>query len=333
MAQKYLGRWEFQLGFYSYLFIGIAVCSLVVTYIVVDTICSGALTDGHGLRILGLFPIGVFECPNTNHHESAIGKNDEIYAESSRRTFTYDKRGYYHSFIDKNKPCIVFLHGNGNPACCWLNGFLSLFPSHNIVAFEYFGYGRRGNEKTSHRLLAEQRFDIADMWKHMHNKYGKAYFANNNDVHLMGVSLGGGFAWSSVDILSPPPSKLVLINTFADLSLLVKDKLSIVNAAFLFPLLQTFLLPRTITGYSLESGQKGTLLPAAAKSAATGTKWRGKVIVVYTVDDFLFPPSHAALFKTHFQDVVKCSRYVEYRCEDGGHNDGPVYHRGWLKYL
>ena len=103
--------------------------------------------------------------------------------------YTYDeKNGYYYKIKDPFLPTVVFLHGNIQPACCFI-GFLEgfgLHQTHNLIIFEYRGYGRRYPETTcSCSELDIARDDIAKQWAHIATNRVKG------PMIIMGLSLGG----------------------------------------------------------------------------------------------------------------------------------------------
>ena len=227
----------------------------------------------------------------------------------SLKGFTLDETlGYYYYVHDPKKPSIVFLHGNGADAS--QEGFAVLAyafkkKGYNVATFEYDGYGcLRSRATPTYEKLPRYRQQIQEQWKSFASKV-------QGDIYISGVSLGGGFAWSSCDILSPAPKKLVLINTFADLSIFVNN---FIEGSILFNLF----VPKELLDYKIDNHHKS---------------WNnGTVIVVYTADDELFDDRHAAIFKDHFSKFEKIT-YKECKINQGGHNGGPWLDPTWLEAL
>ena len=145
---------------------------------------------------------------------------------------------------------------------------------------EYPGSGQRGDENASIYELDSVREEIASAWTAINTKY------KCSGMIAVGLSLGGGFSWSSIDRLSPAPKQLVLMNTFADLGAFLKEE-----ARIYYPALK-ILAPSPITGYCI--------------SRKTQNKWKGDVVVVHAVGDEFFPPVHESIFKKHFKDELHC---------------------------
>ncbi len=216
--------------------------------------------------------------------------------------------GYYYHINDPKKPSVVFLHGNGADAS--QEGFVLLANDfknigYNVATFEYDGYGcLRNRPPPTYENLPKYRQQIQEQWKSFASKV-------QGDIYVAGVSLGGGFAWSSCDILSPAPKKLILINTFSDLSIFVNN---FIQGSILFNLF----VPKELLDYKISNHHKS---------------WNnGSVIVVYTADDELFDDRHIATFKDHFSKFNNI-RYKECRINRGGHNGGPWNDKRWLQAL
>ena len=80
----------------------------IVFYSAVELIHNVMLFAGHGIFVFGL-PVSY---PCEAHPEDTIKFGDV--------TFTYnEEHGYYLYVRDKSATTIVFMHGNGNAACCW----------------------------------------------------------------------------------------------------------------------------------------------------------------------------------------------------------------------
>lgn len=235
--------------------------------------------------------------------------NQPVDGPLSLKGFILDEAlGYYYYVHDPKRPSIVFLHGNGADAS--QEGFTDLAyafknKGYNVASFEYDGYGcLRGRTAPTYEKLPRYRQQIQEQWKSFASKV-------QGDIYISGVSLGGGFAWSSCDILSPAPKKLVLINTFADLSIFVNN---FIQGSILYNLF----VPKELLDYKISNHHKS---------------WNnGTVIVVYTADDELFDERHAGIFKHHFSkfDNIK---YKECKINEGGHNGGPWLDHKWLESL
>ena len=225
--------------------------------------------------------------------------------------FSYNKENNYYLYLSpvvNGGSTIVFLHGNGVPACCFAS-FIELIhefhPVANIAAIEYRGYGKRSRENASVYDLKGMRADVSKAWRDIATK------VNPDSMIIAGLSLGGGFAWSTIDILYPAPKQLVLINTFADLGAMLRNE-----SEYYYPIISLF-MPTAITKYRLGEFH---------------SSWKGSVLCVYTQNDSMFPPMHKDAFKIHFKDTKGCD-WQEFMCPNGDHNGGPVFHQQWLKLL
>lgn len=271
-----------------------------------DILQNTLMFAGHGYFIFGLLQMS---SPCSMHPENALlVKGFE---------FQYDEdHGYYYYIRNYESATIVFMHGNGKPACCWLyKDIMKLFLSIdvNIVVIEYRGYGRRCNKCAHFARLEDIRTDLVAQWTHVSS------LVDPSGLILTGVSLGGGFAWSAIDRLSPPPVQLILINTFADLGLFVNHFVAYAISPFVAPLIPCFVSP-SILKYRLENFQKD---------------WNGKVLCVHTADDNLFPSYHLKIFREHFSSYGSTSAndFEEFICLKGGHNEGYICYDGWLSRL
>jgi pimeloyl-ACP methyl ester carboxylesterase len=259
---------------------------------------------GHGYFLFGLIRISS-EC-SVHPENTLIVRGME---------FEYNKEfGYYMCIMDPKGATVVFLHGNGRPACCWLyKDILKLILSIkgiNIALVEYRGYGRLNRKRSSLSQLENIRTDIASQWSHISTR------VNTSRLLLAGVSLGGGFAWSTVDRLSPPPAQLVLINTFANLGIFAEKLVAHLLTPTITPLLPC-IVSSVILNYRIENFQ---------------SSWRGKVLCVQTQDDFMFPLSHLEIFRGHFL-ASRGYEFKEFICLSGGHNEGFTNYDGWLADL
>lgn len=249
-----------------------------------------------GFKVLG-FNVRGGGCNNPNHKSDTIG------------SYTYDENGYYYYVKDPNFPTCVFLHGNAQPACCWV-GFLEMYGfnhGYNIILVEFPGYGRRYPSTTCDcATLDTARDDISKQWSH---------FATNRvkgPMILMGLSLGGGFAWSTIDRLSPPPEQLVLLNTFSDLKIFIKHMVG----SYFYPLAYSC-LSKNLLNYDVFKLKDHT--------------WKGKVLSVYTINDDLFHDGlHNELFRRRFKDELGCE-WEEFRRPSGGHKLDPHQFPEWTK--
>lgn len=275
---------------------------LLVFVSILDVIQNAMMFATHGLYIYGIIPTSS-PCKSRGCLGNTIecGKHNFYYNENFR---------YFVSIVDKDLPTIVFLHGNGEPACCWCspNGVLGCFTQKkvNIVLVEYPGYGRRHKEMASYAFLESTREDIAKQWADISTR------VNGNRMILAGASLGGGFAWSVVDRLNPQPSQLVLMNTFADLRLLIQR----IFGEYIT--LLSYVVSSNIMQYNVKKLQRS---------------YKGKVLVIATQDDELFPLDHLAAFRLHFTEVNKVTEFKEFVCSNGGHNGGYIYNRQWIASL
>lgn len=255
------------------------------------------LFDGHG----------VIKGKCSRGHEDADDVAFETWNSASKAT--YDKEnGYYHDVLSPQLPTFVILHGNGEAACCWVDGYVNIFHKNfhcNIAIFEYRGYGRRHAEAVGCSLLSELRDDIDKQWTHLSTMC-------SGPMLLVGISLGGGFAWSTIDRLRPAPSQLILIDTFSDFNLLFRSFGGNIFSTLLRPFMS-----HNILRFDIKVQHK---------------KWRGSVLCVHTIDDVLFPPEHMRTLRQHFKEDCGCV-WDEFECAHGGHLGGPYTFQGWLKLV
>jgi hypothetical protein len=225
-------------------------------------------------------------CENHSRCAQEVRVNAKRYGPSGDRAvkYTYDEKYHYFGPVDSdiipNATTIVFFHANGVPACehAFLpDVLLSKFHNVNVCLFEYPGYGRRGSENASIYELDSVRNEIAAAWAVIFTKF------KSTSMIAAGLSLGGGFSWSSVDRLDPPPKRLVLMNTFSDLGAFLREE-----SRIYYPIL-SILAPNPIAGYRI--------------TKTTQYKWKGEVFVVHAIGDEFFPPEHEKIFEQHFIDM------------------------------
>ena len=312
LVLMWLFRYFFSATFLpSALFLVVVLAALLK---VVSTVFANTMMfAGHGFPFFGLEALG----PSSPHGDFACAcrhnTNNVVLEHYRDAKFNYNP--IYHYYLYKTKDAdptstttIFFLHGNGQPACCF-SGFAELLHHYhkkaNVVLLEYRGYGRRRLTAASFSDLPAMRSDISLAWSHLHSSEGL-----RGPRVLAGLSLGGGFAWSSLDQLSPAPRQLVLINTFADLGLFLRKETKLY-----YPAVRR-LLPSALTCYDV--------------GLCRGF-WAGDVLCVSTKDDDFFGPEHRKAFREHFGE--RGATWEEFVCPDGGHNGGPAINQGWLKML
>ena len=267
---------------------------------------------GHGMTLFGV----VLETPSCPRIAKGGGPCEhELEFDTKDVKFEYVASHHYYLYKSTSAnpahaPTIFFLHGNGVPACCFSaypEYMHVLHPHANLVCVEYPGYGKRHKSSACYSSLDAVRNDIAGAWRHVFESQGLV-----GPQVLVGLSLGGGFVFSSVDRLVPPPRQIVLINTFADLGVFVKGETHVYFEAV------RRILPPAIMDYRVEHMHKN---------------WTGEVLCVFTKDDEMFNPSHAARFRSHFKKHG-CT-WQEFMVPSGGHNQGPLSRDGvhWLKMI
>ena len=120
------------------------------------------------------------------------------------------------------------------------------YPNTNVCYYEYPGYGVRMDEAASLYNFDRIRAEIADAWTAISTRY------KCKSMLLCGQSLGGGFAWSTIDRLTPAPTQLVLMNTFADLNEFVKHQMDLIGISrSFFPILKTLLIPKPLSNFRI----------------------------------------------------------------------------------
>ncbi len=184
-------RWMLSLTSTPILFLIYLSSFYLVAYLISHIFSNLLLFAGHGDPIsIGqskkLFPLRT-KCENCDMNM----KNVKRYGQSVH--YEYDNRFHFYGPCEKDSvkdsTTIVFLHGNGIPACCfWFipQIVLQRHPNVNVCLLEYPGYGLRGEENASIYQLEEVRQGLVSAWAGIAAKYP------SKRLVLAGLSLGGG---------------------------------------------------------------------------------------------------------------------------------------------
>lgn len=191
---------------------------------------------------------------------------------------------------------VLFLHGNTGSLDLYAKPLITFAQEmgYDIYALEYRGYGI--TDHTFHPSASSVIIDALDAWK----------LIGNENTIVCGFSLGGALLGEIYERLVPQPAQLVFLNTFWSFSDLVQEKLGSKLSNFLNPLLETQWLTKA------------------------PTKFKGKVVVVFTADDSVVPQIHGKrLCQIFYNTDLNCIMLP-----NAGHKVAPFVHiNEWKQYL
>jgi dienelactone hydrolase len=195
---------------------------------------------------------------------------------------------------------VMFLHGNGADAPAFASMMHLLADAGwEVLAPEYPGYGALRAQPVS---ISATRERLVRIW----NQKMRAVPEHVPRI-LLGFSLGGGFAYSIADQLERPPTKIVLVNTFAGLGEMGSSS----TASFLSDELADWNIRQLAS-------------------------WCGALRVVYSPKDELFSPEHAAAMARHGTDrglEVQTYALRDLAQVEQYHSQSPLVDRDWIRLL
>lgn len=191
----------------------------------------------------------------------------------------------------KEKRCF-FLHGNGSAAPFFFNGMGDriLKRGYTVIIPEYRGYGNRKDEL--HTLNVQNV--VKDLVKQWNATMGEDASKEEERI-LAGVSLGGAFSHQIIDQLNPPPTKVVLMNTFSNQWHVITKQYEenvpswAKGSFFIDSILWPIYYCCTATELFQWTVQHGH------------RSWKGPVSIVSSEKDELFEPVHAEELSQHFE--------------------------------
>jgi predicted esterase len=187
---------------------------------------------------------------------------------------------------------IFFLHGNSYDLSKYAPALDTLRDrGYDVWAIEYAGFGITTPEKlgfTTAPNCDSVLVDVEEAW---------AICGQENAI-VIGFSIGGAILGEVYETLTPQPAQIVFLNTFASFPQLVADKLGKMGAC-VTPFLRT---------------QWNTPKPK---------RYKGKVTIVYTLDDQVVPPSHG-------KQLCDIFTHLQPQCialQSGGHRFSALNHQ------
>lgn len=192
----------------------------------------------------------------------------------------------------KTERRVFFLHGNSYDLGKYAPALETLRDrGYDVWAIEYAGFGTTQPERLGFTMAPNcdsVLVDVEEAWA----------ICGNKDAIVIGFSIGGAILGEVYETLTPQPSQLVFLNTFASFPQLVAEKI----------------------------GKMGVVLTPFLKTQWTTPKpnrYKGKVTIVYTLDDQVVPASHG-------QQLCSIFERLKPNCialQSGGHRFSALNHR------
>jgi hypothetical protein len=170
---------------------------------------------------------------------------------------------------------LLFCHGNSLSLGAYADPLNDLSAQgFDVYGLEYGGYGRaRGSKALDSPNCESLLLDLHDAWR----------ICGDSNTVICGFSLGGLLLGESYDHLSPAPAQIVFINSVTNFPALVAEKLGNAIGSAVGPLLRTQWCIKAPKCYS------------------------NQVLIVYTKDDAVVPPSQGRQLCCLFQSLnPKC---------------------------
>lgn len=187
---------------------------------------------------------------------------------------------------------VFFLHGNSYDLSKYAPALDTLKDrGYDVWAIEYAGFGITKPERlgfTTAPNCDSVLTDVEEAW---------AICGDENTIAI-GFSIGGAILGEVYETFTPQPAQIVFLNTFASFPQLVADKV----------------------------GKMGCVVTPFLRTQWTTPKpnrFKGKVTIVYTLDDQVVPPSHGR----HLCEIFKSLHPKCIALQSGGHRFSALNHQ------